>query len=107
MMRCRGVLLLSFAVVACAKGSETSGGGDAGFVGRPDDDVDSGGTVDFDSGPSDFDSGNTDAPSGCTNKIVINELQQEGNAVNDEFIELYNASGCDVSIDNFKLMYKS
>src|SRR6185295_5267140 len=108
MMRCRGVLLLSFAVVACAKSSETSGGGDAGFVGRPDDDSDSGGPIDdFDSGSGDFDAGNTDAPSSCTNKIVINELQPEGKAVNDEFIELYNPGMCDVVIDNYKLMYKS
>jgi len=94
-------------VAACAKSPEPSGGSDAGFVGRPDDDFDSGGTSDFDSGSGDFDAGNSDAPSGCTNKIVINELMPEGSAVNDEFIELYNASTCDVTIDNFKLMYKS
>jgi hypothetical protein len=107
-MRIGRALLISLAVVACAKSSEGTGGGDAGFVGRPDDDTDSGGPIDdFDSGSGDFDAGNNDAPSGCSNKVVINELLPEGSAVNDEFIELYNASTCDVTIDNFKLMYKS
>lgn len=52
-------------------------------------------------------SGDDDTSEECDGNIVINELEPAGDG-GAEFVELYNAStNCDLSLANFKLMYRS
>lgn len=44
---------------------------------------------------------------GCTNKLVINEVQTEGTSPDNEFIELFNATSCDVSLEGWSLKYRA
>ncbi len=43
----------------------------------------------------------------CNNKLVVNELQSEGATASQEFIELFNPTTCDVSLDGWSLKYSS
>ncbi len=43
----------------------------------------------------------------CNGKLVINEVQTEGTAADHEFIEIYNPSTCDVSLDGWTLKYSA
>jgi hypothetical protein len=44
---------------------------------------------------------------GCTGAIVINEVQTEGTDANHEFVEIYNPTPCDVSLEGYTLKYSS
>lgn len=48
-----------------------------------------------------------DSPSGdaCVPRIVVNEVQSRGAAAGDEFVELYNAGTCAVSLQGWTLRY--
>jgi hypothetical protein len=99
---------LALPIVACSKAEDPIATSDAGFVGRDDSQDDDAGPGDpgtTDPTPTDPDAG-ADGGS-CTGKIVINEFMPAGTAANDEFLELYNPSACDVTLDGFKLLYKS
>lgn len=64
------------------------------------------GTGEADSGGAMTDAG--DAP--CTGAVVINELMPngvEGGSSNVEFIELYNPTGCAVSLTGWRLRYRA
>jgi hypothetical protein len=46
--------------------------------------------------------------SACTTPVRINEIQTEGvNGATDEFVELYNANDCPVSLDGHYLYYRA
>jgi hypothetical protein len=84
---------------------------DAGFDAGPvDAGHDAGGhDAGHDAGPIDagHDSGNGDA--GCgTGTIVINEVQTSGQSgAEDEWVELYNPTGCPVDVSGWKLKHAS
>lgn len=44
---------------------------------------------------------------GCTNKIVINEVQTEGTAADNEFVELFNPTPCEVLLEGWSLKYSA
>lgn len=44
---------------------------------------------------------------GCTGKLVINEVQTEGTAANQEFVEIYNPTACDVVLEGWALKYSA
>lgn len=103
--------ITTLVVVACANGTDNSGG-----------DLGEGGTVEGDAGrdvnvvptPKDSsaanDTGTTpgdDAGGSCTQKVVINELKTDGTNANDEMIELYNPSTCAVPLGNWEIKYAS
>lgn len=44
---------------------------------------------------------------GCTGALVINEVQTEGTDANHEFVEIYNPTPCDVSLEGYALKYSS
>lgn len=106
----RRLLLFAVALMACSKEEAKPGDADAGFVGRESDNeepqpVDPG---PVDPGPTPDASTGTDSGGGtCTGKILLNELLPAGSNFNQEFIELYNPSTCDVDIGGFKLLYQS
>lgn len=98
-------------LLACSKEEgPKSGADDAGFVGRGSDTED---PVPVDPGPVDPEpkptaDAATDSGNGtCTGKILVNEILPAGSSFDQEFIELYNPSTCDVDIGGFKLLYKS
>src|SRR5690242_14231663 len=109
MRRLASVGVLGIVLAACAKAEVSPDStSDAGFVGReeenptPVDPTPVDPTPTTDSGPP-ADSGG----GACTGKIVVNEVLPATSAANEEFIELYNPSSCEVGIEGFKLMYKS
>lgn len=44
---------------------------------------------------------------GCTNKLVINEVQSEGTGADNEFVEIYNPTSCEVVLEGWSLKYSS
>ena len=87
-------------------------GGDG--VGASDGGADARGTPRADGGPGEpvvkkdaASSGDDDVEEDCDGNIVINELEPAGDG-GAEFVELFNSStNCDLSLANFKLMYRS
>lgn len=43
----------------------------------------------------------------CTGAIVINEIKVAGATANDEFVELFNPTGCDVALGGWSIRYQS
>jgi hypothetical protein len=98
-------------LVACAKGTGNNGV------------IDEGGLVEDDAGrdvnvvPVPKDS-STVGPDGtvlppddsggtCVPKVVINEIKTDGTTANDEMVELYNPSACDVPLGSWEIKYES
>src|SRR5262245_31124420 len=109
-MRRVGIFALVLLAFACSKTEEPKSTSDAGFVGREGDNTEDPAPVDpgpVDPGPTQDSGGGTDSGGSCTGKILINELLPATNAANEEFIELFNPSTCEVGIEGFKLLYKS
>jgi hypothetical protein len=111
MRRLLFAILVAAVPVACSKeDTPKNTGGDAGFVGRESDNeepepVDPG---PVDPGPTpDASTGGDTSTGTCTGKILLNEILPAGANFDEEFIELYNPSTCDVDIGSFKLLYKS
>lgn|GEM_PF-3385255 len=44
---------------------------------------------------------------GCTNKLVINEVQTEGTGADNEFVELFNPTPCEVGLEGWSLKYSA
>ena len=94
---------LAVVVCACAKGASSTGdlGEDDGGV------VTEGGiTVPTDGGKKDA-STPTDSGGSCSGHVVLNEVQTDGTSATDEFVELYNPTGCKVTLGGWKLQYRS
>lgn len=109
-MRACTPLVLAVALFACSKEETPKGASDAGFVGRESDNDEDPQPVDpgpVDPGPTPTSDASTDSGGTCTGKIVLNEILPAGSSFNQEFIELYNPSSCDVDIGSFKLLYQS
>lgn len=51
--------------------------------------------------------GGSVTPGPCSAKVVINEVMTQGDAPEEEFIELYNPGDCTVDLAGYKLQYKS
>lgn len=49
----------------------------------------------------------SDAAVDCAVRLVVNELQSGGRSASDEFVEVYNASDCEVSLVGWTLRYSS
>lgn len=98
------VPLMTLVMIACAKGTDFVDFSDGAIVdeastGRdvvviPDRDSSTG----QDTGPQPGDSGP------CDRKVVINELMVDGTS---EWVEIYNASTCAVSVGGWRLAYRS
>jgi hypothetical protein len=105
----RAFWLVACALLAsCAKGEGIddegpSTGGDAGRDGAVILPPAIDGSV---SPPTDGGGGGKDAAT-CNGKVVINELMTEGTTAAQEFVELYNPSGCAITLTGYKLAYKS
>lgn len=102
-------VVIPFAIVACAKAEVSPDStSDAGFVGRDEENPDPVDPTPVDPTPTTDSGTDPDTGSGaCTGKIVVNEVLPATSAANEEFVELYNPSSCEVGIEGFKLMYKS
>ncbi len=97
------VPILTFVMIACATGTDSIDLGEGGItdeasVGRdviviPANDSSTG-----DTGPKPPDSGP------CDRKVVINEVQVDGTS---EWVEIYNASTCAVTVGGWRLAYRS
>jgi hypothetical protein len=98
-------------LIACAKGTDSNGA------------IDEGGLIEDDAGrdvnvvPVPRDS-STVGPDGtvlppddsggtCVKKVVINEIKTDGTTANDEMVELYNPSACDVPLGSWEIKYES
>ena len=117
------LLIAALGVVACAHGqpSDTASNIDAG--------VELDGEADLDgSTPKDGPATDSPAPDGppsdgphpeaapdgpaeaapCAAMLVINEVQTAGAAsADDEYVELYNAASCTITLDGYMLLYRS
>ncbi len=97
-------------MVACAKGTDSNGiadeGGLADDAGRDVNVV----PVPRDSstvGPDGTVLPPDDSGGPCVMKVVINEIKTDGTTANDEMVELYNPSACDVPLGNWEIKYQS